>query len=207
MKRSLPVLPTILVGLAVAAMIGLGVWQLGRLKQKEAALAAYRVNMTRPATAYPPNPADEAYLFRTLSAHCLRVVGWQEVGGRARDGQSGWRHIASCATGAEGPGLLVDMGVSALPNVKPAWTGGLVSGRATYEPDPHSFLTRLLGHPAPLRLMIVSDAAAPGFQPSHAPDPSSVPNNHLSYAVQWFLFAAVALIIYALALRHRWRES
>ncbi|MBM3928735.1 MAG: SURF1 family protein, partial [Sphingomonadales bacterium] len=36
-----------------------------------------------------------------------------------------------------------------------------------------------------------------------APDLSAVPNNHLAYAVQWFLFAVVAAIIYAMALRRR----
>jgi surfeit locus 1 family protein len=30
-----------------------------------------------------------------------------------------------------------------------------------------------------------------------------VPNNHLSYAVQWFLFAAIASVIYVLAVRRR----
>jgi len=33
------------------------------------------------------------------------------------------------------------------------------------------------------------------------------PNNHLSYAIQWFFFAATALVIYVLALRKRWREQ
>jgi cytochrome oxidase assembly protein ShyY1 len=206
--RRLPIVATLVVGLAVAAMIGLGFWQLARLKQKEGALALYRANLALPATAYPPmNPSDERLLFRTLSAHCLRVTGWQVVGGRTRDGQPGWRHIATCATGAEGPGLLVDMGVGIDPRGKANWTGGLVSGRATHEPDSHSFIVRLMGKAPPLRLMIVSDQAAPGLKPSPLPDPSSVPNNHLSYAVQWFFFAAVALVIYALALRKRWREG
>ena len=35
------------------------------------------------------------------------------------------------------------------------------------------------------------------------PDPRDLPNNHLSYAVQWFLFAATALVIYVLALRKK----
>jgi len=205
--RRLPILATIIVGLAIALMIGLGVWQLGRMHQKEAAIAAFRANMTLPETAYPVrNPANERYLFRILSASCVPVVNWQVIGGRTRDGQSGWRHIAACATGAEGPGLLVDMGVSKLPDAKVAWTGGPVRGRATQEPDAHSFITRLAGNAPPLRLMIVSDTAAPGLSPSAAPDPSSVPNNHLSYAVQWFIFAGIALLIYALALRKRWRE-
>jgi len=32
-----------------------------------------------------------------------------------------------------------------------------------------------------------------------------VPNNHLAYAVQWFLFALVAGVIYVIALRRRLR--
>lgn len=205
--RRLPILATIVVALAVALMIGLGIWQLGRMSQKEAAIAAFRANTRLAETAYPArNPTDETYLFRTLSAHCLRVVGWQVIGGRSRDGRTGWRHIASCATGVEGPGVLVDMGVSTRPDAKLSWTGGPVRGRATQEPDSHSFLTRLAGRATPLGLMIVSETPAPGLALSSLPDPASVPNNHFSYAVQWFLFAGIALIIYGLALRKRWRE-
>jgi cytochrome oxidase assembly protein ShyY1 len=199
---------TIVVALAVATMISLGFWQLARLKQKETALATYRANLTRPVTAYPAmNPADERYLFRTLSADCLRVTGWHVTGGRLPGDQPGWRHIATCTTGAEGPGLLVDMGVGSDPNAKPGWTGGPVTGRATWEPDNHSFLMRLIGKAPPLRLMIISDKGAPGFSPSPPPDIDAVPNNHLSYAVQWFIFAGVALVIYGLALRKRWGEG
>jgi surfeit locus 1 family protein len=39
------------------------------------------------------------------------------------------------------------------------------------------------------------------------PDPNDIPNNHLAYAVQWFLFAGVALVIYALAVRKRMRAA
>jgi len=204
--RRIPILATLVVTLAVAAMIALGVWQLARLKQKEAALALYSANLKAPAAVYPANPVDDRYLFRTLSGDCLRVTGWQVRGGRSRDDVPGWRHIATCATSAGGS-LLVDMGVGTDPDGKVAWTGGPVSGRATHEPDSYSFVTRLMGGAPPLRLMIVADQAAPGLKPSPLPDPSSVPNNHFSYAMQWFFFAAVALVIYALALRKRWREG
>jgi len=204
--RRIPIVATLVVVLAVAAMVALGVWQLGRLEQKRAAMVAWRANMTLPATAYPAmNPADDRLLFRTLSANCLRVTGWLVTGGRMPDGAPGWRHIATCATGAEGPGLLVDMGTGRDPKAVIGWAGGPVSGIATHEPDSHSFLVRLLGTTPPLRLMIVSAHPAPGLAPSPRPDPSSVPNNHFSYAMQWFFFAAVALVIYALALRKRWR--
>jgi surfeit locus 1 family protein len=38
------------------------------------------------------------------------------------------------------------------------------------------------------------------------PNPDDVPNNHMAYAVQWFLFAAAAAVIYLLALRKRQAE-
>lgn len=205
--RRLPILATLLVGLAVAAMIGLGIWQLDRLAHKEAMIAAWRANMHRPAAAYPANPVDDAYLFRTLSANCLRVVAWQVEGGRSAAGKGGWRHIATCAAGIEGPGMVVDMGVSATPDAKVAWAGGPVRGIATHEPDKSSWVERLAGNAVPLRLMIVADTPAPGLALSHKPDPSSVPNNHFAYAVQWFLFAGVALVIYGLALAKRLREE
>ena len=208
MSRRVPVLPTILVALVVLAMIGLGIWQYRRALQKEAALAVWQANTRLPATAYPAqNPSDESLLFRHLSANCLRVVGWQTLGGRDAAGQPGWRHIASCATGAEGPGFLVDVGVSLKPDATVAWTGGPVRGVATHEPDARPWLERFGRHAAPLRLMIVAEAAAPGLRPSAPPDPSSVPNNHRSYMVQWFAFALIALVIYGLALRKRWRDG
>ena len=40
-----------------------------------------------------------------------------------------------------------------------------------------------------------------------APDPGDLPNNHLAYAGQWFLFALAAAVIYVLALRRRRRDA
>lgn len=201
MKR-LPLIPTLVVGLAVAVMVALGFWQLQRADEKGAAIQQYRANLALPATAYPAsNPADASYLFRTVSAHCLRVTGWRTMGGRMPDGRPGWRHIASCATGAEGPGFQTDAGVSADPNLQPKWTGGTVRGTATWEPDSASALMRWLGKAPPPRLMIVAAEPIPGLKPSPQPDPAGVANNHLAYAVQWFLFALVAVVIYVLALR------
>jgi surfeit locus 1 family protein len=51
--------------------------------------------------------------------------------------------------------------------------------------------------------MLVADVPAPGLAASTPPDPAAIPNNHLAYAVQWFVFAGVALLIYGLALRRR----
>jgi surfeit locus 1 family protein len=52
--------------------------------------------------------------------------------------------------------------------------------------------------------MIVARRPAPGLEASEPPDPRSMPNNSFSYAIQWFLFAATGLVIYAAAL---WRRA
>lgn len=39
------------------------------------------------------------------------------------------------------------------------------------------------------------------------PSPEQIPNNHLLYAIQWFIFAAAAAIIYVLAVRKRTHSS
>lgn len=208
MKLRLPIIPTIVVALAVGIMIALGFWQLDRARQKDAAMDSWQANMHLPVTAYPmQNATDERYRFRRLSANCLRVVDWKIIGGRSVDGQSGWKHVAYCSTGAEGPGLVVDMGVSKRPDVSVNWEGGLVTGYATLEPDNSGMMDRMMGRSSSLRLMIVADTPAPSLAASASPDPASVPNNHRSYMVQWFLFAGIATIIYGLALRKRERPE
>jgi surfeit locus 1 family protein len=205
MTRRWPLIPTLLVTAAVACMLALGIWQLGRSAEKERLVEGFRAAAGKPEIAYPTvAPVPDSAMFRRSSAVCVRVVGWQVEAGRAADGQPGYRHIAQCSTGAEGPGLLADMGVSSDPAAKTAWTGGVVRGVITTEPDHNSLAARLAGRAVPLRPMLVADAAAPGFKLSARPSPDEVPNNHFSYAVQWFLFALAAAVIYILALRKRW---
>jgi surfeit locus 1 family protein len=206
MMPRFPLIPTIVVGLCVAAMLALGLWQLERRGEKRAALQLYAANFDKPEMAFPRLPVGDQYLFRRASAFCLQVVGWQSQGGRSAKGTNGYRHIARCRTGAEGPVLLIDMGVAPDPKFQPAWQGGQVTGTITHAPDHRPMLAGLFDS-EPKHLMLISESAAPGLEPTARPDLSSVPNNHLSYAVQWFLFAAVALVIYVLALRWRQKPS
>lgn len=199
MKLRLPLIPTIVVGLAVAAMVGLGIWQLERKQQKEALIGQLATNFDKPAIAFPRFPVGDENLFRRATAYCLEPLSWALVGA----GKRGFRLIATCRTGAEGPGLLVDMGTTHDPKFTPQWKGGEVAGTITHAPDSRPLLANLFGKPPPKTLMLVSDTAAPGLEPDEKPDLGSVPNNHLAYAVQWFLFAAVAAVIYLLALRWR----
>lgn len=203
----LPLFPTILVGLAVAAMIGLGIWQLDRRGEKEAMIARLAASRSLPEMSFPSPPVGDEYLFRRAGFMCLEVAGWSEQAGRKADGKSGWRHLAECRTGAEGMSVQVDMGVSDQPGIEPAWQGGAVNGIVTHAPDSTPLLASLFGKRPPRNLMLIADSPAPGLSVSAPPDPSSVPNNHLAYAVQWFLFAGIAVVIYLLALRRRQKKA
>lgn len=194
MTRKLPLIPTILVGLAVAVMIGLGVWQLDRRNEKEALLDTYRAAEGKPPIGWPAVPPKEPLpLFRHATANCLQVVAFRTAAGQNRQGEPGYLIIADCRTGAEGPGLAVELGWSKNPNAGRAYRGGLVSGLIA--PDRIS------------RMRLVAATPGPGLVTSAPPSPDIIPNNHLSYAVQWFLFAGIAVVIYFLALRQRWKKE
>jgi cytochrome oxidase assembly protein ShyY1 len=197
--RRLPVIPTIVVTAAVAVMIGLGVWQLQRAGWKERLLARYARAETLPPIAWPTVPlkADERPLFRHATGVCLRPIGRRAVAGENQAGESGYAHIIDCATGAEGPGMSVEVGWSRNPNAPVNWAGGPVSGIIV--PDRHS------------GMRLVAASAPPGLMASKPPQASSAspvtPAGHRGYAATWFSLAAIAIIIYGLVLRKRLREE
>jgi cytochrome oxidase assembly protein ShyY1 len=195
MKRRFPLMPSILVLAAVALMIGLGVWQLHRARWKETLLAQYAQADRLPPISFPTIPvrSDQLPLFRHATGVCLRVVGKRAVVGENRTGEPGYAQIVDCSTGAEGPGMSVELGWSKDPNAKFNWSGGPVSG--------------VIGPDRLKRMRIVAATAPPGLEPSAPPSIGAIPNNHRSYALQWFAFALVALVIYGLAVRRRWIEE
>lgn len=185
--RRLPVIPTLLVLAAVAVMIRLGFWQLDRLHQKEALLARYATASALSADV--PFPQDEGaaqpVLYRHARINCRAVAGTSVIAGHNANGESGMAHVADCAL-ADGGRARVVLGWSREP--KPAqWAGGAVMG--VIAPGPR----------------LVADPPLAGLAANARPDPADIPNNHLAYAVQWFLFAATALVIYVLAIRKRLR--
>lgn len=194
MKHKLPIIPTILVALAVAVMIGLGVWQLQRKAEKDALLATYAAAAGKPPIGWPTIPPKEPLpLFRSATGNCLQVIGFRTSAGQNLKGEPGYLIIADCRTGAEGPGLSVELGWSKDPNAGRTYRGGLVSG--VIAPDRLS------------RMRLVAATPGPELTASAPPSPNTIPNNHFSYAIQWFLFAGIAVVIYILALRGRWRKE
>lgn len=207
--RRWPIIPTLLVVAAIATMIALGIWQVQRAQEKEALLALFQRNAAISATVALPKagPIPPESLFRRSSGTCLEVIGWRQLGGRTADGTTGYRHLAECKSGAEGPGFVADMGLAEDPQYVPTWRGGAVEGVITEEPVEGGLWASLTGtRPVP-RPMLVASNPPPGLLASTPPDPSSVPNNHIAYAVQWFLFALAAAVIYVLALRQRWKKA
>lgn len=203
--RRLPFLPTLLVGLAAAAMVALGVWQLHRKAWKEDLLAQYAANETLPPIAFPASGFGDDALFRKTVATCARVTGWTREIGRSAGGTVGWRQMARCTRAGSGAPFMVQLGVSADPDWRPTWRGGALTGFVSHAPDHRSLLEEMLGKRGPKPLMLVADTPPQGLLPNSGPDLSAVPNNHLAYAVQWFIFAGLAVLIYLLALRRRGR--
>lgn len=189
MKRW-PIIPTMIVIIAVAIMIGLGVWQLQRKAEKEALLARYNAADGLPAIAWPIVPDPKALpLFRRSTVMCGKVIKIESVSGSNRNGDAGFAHVASCQTdGAEGYSAKVAIGWSERPQ-SPSWSGGLVRG--IIAPDGVQLIK------------LVSTDSADGLQQLALPSPAQIPNNHFLYAIQWFIFAAAASIIYILAVRKR----
>jgi surfeit locus 1 family protein len=186
MTRRLPIVATLLVLAAVAVMIRLGFWQLDRLHQKEALLARYAAAGTLSADVPFPQSqaAAEPVLYRHARVDCVRVSEVSVIAGHNAKGETGMAQIADCQLTGGGKARIV-LGWSREP--KPvAWAGGQAMGLIA--PGPR----------------LVADPPLLGLVPNARPDPADLPNNHLAYAVQWFLFAVTALVIYGIAV---WRRS
>jgi surfeit locus 1 family protein len=196
--RRVPIGATLVVLIAAALMIWLGAWQLlDRWPQKLAYLRLLEANPGRPEIAFSPG-TDEALLFRRAHADCRPPVTISLTGA----GASGYRAIARCADPA---GAIVQLGTTRIPNARLTWQGGPVSGYIGQAPDARPLIA-LAYDRRPRELMLIADPPLAGLGANEKPDPSKIPNNHFSYAVQWFLFAATALVIYAVALRARARR-
>lgn len=183
--RRIPVFATLVVLAAVAVMVWLGLWQIERMHEKEALLARYAAAQAMSADV--PFPQDEEaaqpVLYRHARVECARVTALTAIAGRNAAGEAGQAQVAHCLT-AGGARIDVVLGWSRDLRV-PEWRGGTVMG--TVAPGPR----------------LVADPPVAGLAANARPDPADIPNNHWSYAVQWFLFAGVALVIYALAVAKR----
>ena len=189
-----PLIPTIIVAAAIATMVALGFWQLGRMDEKEALIARFEANASNPAVT-ELRVANSDLVYRTVRLDCRQPEAWQAVAGRSVTGQSGYVHRFACGivprtTGFDDGGsslLYADIGWSQGPE-QPEFAGGEVIGTLVGLGDDFK---------------VVAHEPLSGLQAIARPDPNDMPNNHLAYAGQWFFFALTALVIYILALKRQ----
>jgi surfeit locus 1 family protein len=211
--------------IGVAILLGLGVWQLERLKWKEdllARVAALRTAPAKPLAMVLGAGGDLDYVRAVFDCPDLERRPTLRMFG-VREGKAGYRLIAACPTGAGS--ILVDRGfvpleaayVAAQPGraVLPGPVVGVlrrgdkptfvtpanrVAENLWYSRDVPA-MARALGAsaPAPVFLMLETPAPAPGG-PTPAPVPIDIPNRHLEYAITWFGLAAALVGVYVASL-------
>lgn len=183
--RRIPVFATLVVLLAVAIMVSLGFWQLRRLEEKESLLAHFAAARGMDAEVqWTSKGVGEDLLYRRAALTCTAASAHSSIAGRNRAGDVGMAQTTRCILPGGGTALVV-LGWSQHPNAAAAWPGGEVHG--VIAPGPR----------------LVADPPLAGLKANAIPDPANIPNNHLSYAVQWFFFAATALVIYGIAVFKR----
>lgn len=183
--RRIPLFSTLVVAAAVALMVWLGFWQLQRRDEKEALLARYGAALVdRREVEWPEHGPYEPWFYRSARLFCDTMTDFSAIAGRNRSGEPGFARTARCHRKGGGA-VTVVMGWTRRPDATTPWDGGEVHGMIA--PGPR----------------LVADPPLAGLTAVARPDPSELPNNHFAYAVQWFLFALVAVVIYVLALHKR----
>ena len=225
------IVSAILCLIGVAILVGLGTWQLQRLKWKEdllARVAALRTASARPLEAVLRIGGDLDYVRVSFSCPDLERRPTLRLFA-VRDGVAGYRLITACPTTLGS--LLVDRGFTSLEQASIAGQPGrqtlpgqivgvLRTGdAATFVTPPNKPSENLwysrdvaaMGQalsaprPAPVFLMLESPAP-PAGGPTPAPVPIDIPNRHLEYAITWFGLAAALVGVYVASL-FRKRQS
>ena len=192
MLRRIPVIPTIVVMIAIGIMVRLGFWQIDRMHQKEALLVRYAAAESYLADVQPAQFGGDrdAVLYRHTAFTCGNVTAPSGIAGLSAKGESGIAHTVQCLAVTDGTDVPITVTLGWSSNPAPTtWEGGQVAG--------------IVAPMGKTGVRVVADPPLAGLQASARPDPKDLPNNHWSYAIQWFLFAATALMIYWLALRKR----
>ena len=204
--------------LAAAGFARLGVWQLGRLHDRRAAnqvTLAARAGLpveVRAATGGLDTLAQHRVIVRGQYDHAHEIV----IRGDVLDGVPGVRLVTPLRLAPDGPAVLVDRGFLPAPDAVtvdpsgarepgdqvvrgvalPVSSGGGEpiehGGRLTWRRVDLPALRAWLPYPVlPVLLRQSPDRALPRF-PRRLEPPSVDEGPHLSYAIQWFLFAGLA---------------
>lgn len=205
----------------IAAFVALGFWQLRRLDEKRALNAAVEAAVEAPVAPLETVLAS-GDSYRRVAAEGTFDTAHEVLVLRSRSGVSGY-HVLTPLVLDGGVGVLVDRGwVPPEFDTTPVAGAPPPAGRVRVEGllwppqagaggPPAELPTVVRGiDPALVDPFVDADLAAPylileapggnGY-PIPAGTPELSEGSHLSYAVQWFLFAAVVAIGYPILLR------
>jgi cytochrome oxidase assembly protein ShyY1 len=215
----------------VAAVAALFFWQLDRLEQRRALNARIESGLTSDPVALADalGSGDPAF-HRVWVEGTYRLDAELILFGRTLDGQPG-NHVLTPLDTADGPALLIDRGWVPIDLDRPGeartgppggpvrLTGVLVPSEDGDPPDEERTVGAIdvgaiaaaepdlqLVERVYLRLETQSPAQTGGL-PRPVPLPPLSEGPHLSYAVQWFLFAAVAVVGFFFLLRRTGLEE
>jgi surfeit locus 1 family protein len=226
---------TIVTAIALAILVALGVWQVQRLKWKEALLAHVAALQSAPAQPIGAvldrlaGGADVGFTRVAVTCPGLATAPYLELYA-LKDGQAGSRLVSACPVNASRyRTVLVDRGfvgdtVSARPAVDPADRAPVELVGVLRVPDkrnlftPHSTpqrwfsrdvpgMARALQAPQPAPVFLMAETSTnPDWKALvPAPLPSEIPNRHLEYALTWFGLAGALACVYAAMLFKRLR--
>lgn len=220
------VIYALILGVAgTVVLVSLGLWQLQRLEWKETLLAERAARLTAAPVALPASPTEDANQYLSVVVEGAFLQGDLPVLASTRDVGAMFRIVAPFET-VDGRRLLVDRGY-VLDELKdtprPAGNARLVGNlhwpdeidSATPAPDLAAniwFARDVAAMAQALNtepvLLVVRETSETGSGITPLPvDTASIPNNHFSYAVQWFGFAIVwasmsLLLIWRQARKH-----
>ena len=202
--RRVPVLPTIVVLAMFATLVGLGVWQLQRREWKHELIrqleAAPKLPLLEAGDFLAAMQGTQSIQYRRAELPCSpgTVLPYDLRGGSSVAGDSGYLVLVSCRPNRKPPDIVAVAGWTQRPDavsvpvtVDTVFRGLIIENPYGTAPDRPRF-------------MLIPDTAIPPLLVSQMPDPGSLPDNHLSYAGQWFGLAAALLGIYGVWLRRRW---
>ncbi len=205
MIRRIPIFPTLVVAALVALLVGLGIWQLQRREWKAGLIAqleaAQTLPLLEPVDFQRALAGEISVQYRRAELRCApgKVLPYDLKGGSSAGGKSGYLLLVSCRPNREPPEIVAVAGWTGRPDavrtellVDTVFTGVVIERPYGDAPDRPKF-------------MLIPDTAIPPLQRSRVPTPADLPDNHLSYAGQWFGLAGVLVVIYALWLRRRQR--
>jgi surfeit locus 1 family protein len=218
-------IPTLLLTLPIPLFIALGFWQLDRAEQKreQALILSERAEM--PALQITAPITDpEALRFRKLEARgVFEPEGQILIENRRHGNRTGFHVITPLRVEGAAPRVLVNRGwipagADGGPAAAPVPAGVVTVSGEAHLPSPPAlalhggpeaakawgrrwpYLTTDLyaaafGHPVQPLVMLQDPGDAGGFLRSW---PRELPKEgmHLGYAVQWFAFAAIALVLW-----------